>query len=229
MIMRAVLTAALICGGTLVAAAETPAPSADKSQVAPEAPAPADATAFRAMIREQALADGIPSEVAEAVAEVESGFDPQAVGAVGEVGLMQVMPSTARMLGFSEPLPKLYDPQTNIRYGVRYLAKAWRLTGQDICATVMKYRAGHGETRYSQKSVAYCVRVRALLAARGFAVTGVVPVATFGGPAPLLPRRFGNARRLANGRVRVVFNWSAIDRARHSLDKQAAGSLKIAE
>ncbi|WP_261405775.1 lytic transglycosylase domain-containing protein [Chenggangzhangella methanolivorans] len=48
----------------------------------------------------------MPPELAEAVATVESGFDPRAVGGVGEIGLMQVLPSTARMLGFSEPLPK---------------------------------------------------------------------------------------------------------------------------
>jgi hypothetical protein len=44
----------------------------------------------------------------------------------------------------------------------------------------MKYRAGHGETRFSFLSVNYCVAVRGKLAARGFRVTGTVPVATFG-------------------------------------------------
>jgi hypothetical protein len=44
----------------------------------------------------------------------------------------------------------------------------------------MKYRAGHGETRFSYRSVDYCLAVRAKLIARGFPVTGSVPVATFG-------------------------------------------------
>ncbi len=44
----------------------------------------------------------------------------------------------------------------------------------------MKYRAGHGESRFSYLSVNYCLAVRGKLAARGFRVTGTVPVATFG-------------------------------------------------
>jgi hypothetical protein len=45
----------------------------------------------------------------------------------------------------------------------------------------MKYRAGHGETRFSLRSVDYCVRVREHLAARGVAVSGAVPQPTLGG------------------------------------------------
>ena len=199
-------------------------PPAAASAEAP--PAPPDAAALRKMVREQAVADALPPEVAEAVAEVESGFDPNAVGSVGEVGLMQVLPSTARMLGFQGPLPTLFDPAVNVRYGVRYLSQAWRKTGQDICATVMKYRAGHGETRYSQRSVDYCVRVRALLAERGFKVTGTVPVATFGCAAG--PRRIAGVK-LPVGRVRMTFNWRQVDLRRRALDKQAASSLRIAD
>jgi hypothetical protein len=44
----------------------------------------------------------------------------------------------------------------------------------------MKYRAGHGETRFSVKSVDYCKRVRDHLASVGFPVTGTVPKPTFG-------------------------------------------------
>ena len=44
----------------------------------------------------------------------------------------------------------------------------------------MKYRAGHGQSRFSFLSVEYCIRVRAELAALGFPVTGSVPQATFG-------------------------------------------------
>jgi hypothetical protein len=44
----------------------------------------------------------------------------------------------------------------------------------------MKYRAGHAETRFSYLSVNYCLAVRSKLFARGFPVTGNVPVATFG-------------------------------------------------
>ncbi|MBA7468050.1 hypothetical protein ES707_03291 [subsurface metagenome] len=113
---------------------------------------------------------------------VESRFDPTAVGADGEIGLMQIMPGTARMLGFSGSLAELADAEINIAYGTAYLAGAWRLANQDICTAAMKYRAGHGEGRFSFRSVEYCIRVRAELAALGFPVTGSVPQPTFGQP-----------------------------------------------
>lgn len=134
----------------------------------------------RGLVKQEAQRAGLPFELADAVTEVESSYRPDTIGADGEIGLMQVMPATARMLGFAGSATELADPATNIHYGVIYLAKAWRLAGGDICTATMKYRAGHGETRFSQRSVDYCLRVRAKLAARGFPVTGTVPVATFG-------------------------------------------------
>ena len=138
---------------------------------------------YRGLIEKEAAQSGLAPEIAEAVMAVESGFNPAAVGGSGEIGLMQILPSTARMLGFSGTLADLAVPETNIHYGVTYLAQAWRLAAGDLCTAVMKYRAGHGETRFSFLSVNYCVAVRGKLLARGFPVTGSVPVATFGEPA----------------------------------------------
>jgi hypothetical protein len=84
------------------------------------------------------------------------------------------------MLGFVGSNADLAVPETNIHFGVTYLAQAWRLAGGDLCTATMKYRAGHGETRFSYLSVNYCLAVRAKLFARGFRATGTVPVATFG-------------------------------------------------
>lgn len=122
----------------------------------------------------------IPFAIVDAVMRVESGYNPQARGDVGEVGLMQIRPATADMMGFKGPASALTEPATNIAYGTQYLAEAWRLSNQDICTTVMKYRAGHGETRFSVKSVDYCRRVRSHLVSIGFPVTGDVPKPTFG-------------------------------------------------
>lgn len=127
-----------------------------------------------------AQSNNIPFAIVDAVMRVESGYNPGARGDVGEVGLMQILPSTADMMGFRGPLSALSAPETNIAYGTQYLAEAWRLAGQDICTTVMKYRAGHGETRFSVKSVDYCKRVRNHLVSVGFPVTGEVPKPTFG-------------------------------------------------
>lgn len=155
------------------------APSADPSRV----PATDNRAGFRALIEKEASREGLAPEIAEAVMAVESGYNPAAIGGVGEIGLMQILPSTARMLGFSGTIADLAIPANNIHYGVTYLARAWRLAGGDLCTAVMKYRAGHGETRFSYLSVNYCLAVRSKLAARGFRVTGTVPVATFGDAA----------------------------------------------
>lgn len=174
---------------------------------------------FRAMIEKEAAAAGLPPEIAEAVMGVESGFNPGAVGGVGEIGLMQVLPSTARMLGFSGTLAELAVPETNIHYGVAYLAKAWRLAGGDICTATMKYRAGHGETRFSHLSVNYCLAVRARLAAGGYRVTGSVPVATFGEPGRSGP---GGCGRKCVGLSRIgTVNIAALNTRLSALVVQA--------
>jgi soluble lytic murein transglycosylase-like protein len=137
---------------------------------------------YRSLIETEARREGLALEIAEAVMGVESGYNPAAIGGAGEIGLMQILPSTARMLGFAGSNADLAVPATNVHYGVTYLAQAWRRAGGDLCTAVMKYRAGHGETRFSFLSVNYCLAVRSKLAARGFRVTGNVPVATFGAP-----------------------------------------------
>lgn len=124
------------------------------------------------VVRREAVSHGLPPAVADAVVRIESGYNPAAVGSVGEVGLMQVRPATAAMLGFKGTHAELADPETNIRYGVAYLAKAWRLAGGDLCRALMKYRAGHGEDSMSPLSAEYCRRARVHLAAIGWSPGG---------------------------------------------------------
>jgi soluble lytic murein transglycosylase-like protein len=148
----------------------------------------------------EAFRNRVPFELVDAVMAVESAYDPLARGDVGEIGLMQLLPSTAALMGFSGPIEVLAKPEIDIALGAQYLAEAWRLADGDICTTVMKYRAGHGETRFSERSVNYCLAVRARLRRAGFPVTGSVPKPTLG---------FGNVTRLTNGRIRVRFPGTA--------------------
>jgi soluble lytic murein transglycosylase-like protein len=159
---------------------ERPAPSGSSRPARCDAAPEWTRETFKAFATCQASLYGLEPVLAHAVIEIESGFDPDVHGADGEVGLMQVMPGTARMLGFRGSLDELGAPATNIALGVRYLAQANSLAAGDLCTTVMKYRAGHGETRFSELSVRYCRHARAILARDGFAVTGPLPVATFG-------------------------------------------------
>ncbi|WP_246529738.1 lytic transglycosylase domain-containing protein, partial [Microvirga zambiensis] len=118
-------------------------------------------------IAEEAAANGVPPALVDAVVRIESRYDPTAVGSIGEIGLMQVRPKTAALLGFQGTAAELAEPRTNLRYGVGYLAKAWRLADGDLCRALMKYRAGHGTDTMSALSIEYCRRARQHLAAVG--------------------------------------------------------------
>jgi hypothetical protein len=109
----------------------------------------------------------VPPALVDAVVRIESRYDPTAVGSVGEIGLMQVGPKTAALLGFQGTPAELAEPRTNLRYGVGYLAKAWRLAEGDLCRALMKYRARHASEQMSALSIEYCRRARQHLAAVG--------------------------------------------------------------
>src|SRR6187431_395970 len=68
-----------------------------------------------------ASAEGIDPELAFRLVKLESDFNVRATSPVGAVGLTQVMPSTARFYDKGITREKLYDPQTNLRIGFRYL------------------------------------------------------------------------------------------------------------
>jgi soluble lytic murein transglycosylase-like protein len=106
----------------------------------------------------------LPAEFVRAVVRVESEWDQDLTGLAGEIGLMQILPATARDIGFLDSTEALYDPETNIRWGIRYLSEAYRLANGDLCQTVLKYNAGHGATKMTGAAEKYCTRVRGFMA-----------------------------------------------------------------
>jgi soluble lytic murein transglycosylase-like protein len=177
---------------------------------APEVKEPDASTAYRALIKKEAEENGLPPAIADAVAAIESGYDPGAIGGVGEVGLMQVRPGTAAMLGFKGDLAELARPDVNIHYGVTYLGQAWRLANGDLCRALMKYRAGHGEEIMTALSMTYCGRARAHLAAVGspFAAAASVPF-VFDPVSPVAPAA-KRGPRIRTAAVSRAF-WAAHD------------------
>jgi soluble lytic murein transglycosylase-like protein len=155
--------------------AEARIPDLDQDQSL-EAKEPDGRTAYRTLIKNEAMKNGLPPDIADAVTAIESGYDPGAIGGAGEIGLMQVRPETAAMLGFNGDLAELARPDVNIHYGVTYLGQAWRLAEGDLCRALMKYRAGHGEEIMSALSMAYCGRARAHLAAAGSPFAAAISV-----------------------------------------------------
>lgn len=115
------------------------------------------------LIDRQARSEGIPAALAHAVVTVESRYNPRARGAAGEIGLMQIKPRTARGMGFRGNASALYDPKTNIEWGMKYLGEAYRLAGGDVCGTILRYNAGHAARRMNRISARYCGKVRTLL------------------------------------------------------------------
>ncbi|MEF2072167.1 lytic transglycosylase domain-containing protein [Consotaella aegiceratis] len=111
------------------------------------------------MIEKAAVENDIPPALAFAVVRVESHYNPKAKGG-SALGLSQIKPATARYLGFTGPSEGLYDPETNLRYGMKYLAGAWERGGHDICQTAMKYKGGHRTTVMSRAAAEYCAKVK---------------------------------------------------------------------
>ncbi|MCF6368220.1 lytic transglycosylase domain-containing protein [Rhizobium halophilum] len=118
---------------------------------------------YSKIITKYAKEYGVPVELAHAVVKVESNFNPKARGAAGEIGLMQIKPATARMMGYKGSVKQLYNPETNIEFGMKYLGAAHELGGGKTCGTILKYNAGHGAKRMNPISKRYCGKVLALL------------------------------------------------------------------
>jgi soluble lytic murein transglycosylase-like protein len=116
------------------------------------------------MVENTAVAHGVPLELAHAVVRVESNYNPRATGSDGTVGLMQIKPRTARGLGFAGSVRELYNPKTNLEWGIRYLAGARKLAKGNVCQTVLKYQGGHGAKRMTNASAVYCGKVKTHIA-----------------------------------------------------------------
>lgn len=92
---------------------------------------------------------GVDLNLIKAVAASESAFNPNAVSRKGAVGLMQIMPATARQYGvMAEPgatvARKLTNPELNIHTGTKYLSYLLRLYGGQVDLALAAYNAGEG-------------------------------------------------------------------------------------
>jgi len=96
-----------------------------------------DRRRYDALIRESARNAGIPPAPVKAVIHAESAFDPEAVSKAGAMGLMQLMPGTARELGVLKP----FRAEENVRGGTRYLRRLHDRYGS-WAYTLAAYNAG---------------------------------------------------------------------------------------
>lgn len=114
---------------------------------APAAPAPPRRAAQRRLpgwlteaIDRASRRHALDAALLRAVIEVESGYDPKARSPKGALGLMQLMPATARRYGVTDAL----DPVQNLRGGAAYLRDLLALFDQDLKLALAAYNAGEG-------------------------------------------------------------------------------------
>jgi soluble lytic murein transglycosylase-like protein len=114
-----------------------------KPRPAPAVPRlPRTAAAYAAMIRGAAERHSLSPALVEAIARVESGFNPRAVSHKGARGLMQVMPATGRRFGVRSD--RLFDPEHNLSAGVAYLAWLSKRYEGNLDFVIAAYNAGEG-------------------------------------------------------------------------------------
>jgi soluble lytic murein transglycosylase-like protein len=95
------------------------------------------------LIAAHAAANGVPESLVHRVITRESRYNPRLIGRCGCLGLMQIKLGTARSLGYEGTAQGLLDPETNLIYGVKYLAGAYRTAGGNADRAVAYYAAGY--------------------------------------------------------------------------------------
>jgi hypothetical protein len=95
-------------------------------------------TPFREMITAAATRAGVDPALVGAMVAVESAFNPLAVSPKGAMGLMQLMPETARLYGVSNA----FDPRQNLTAGARHLRDLLQLFSGDLARALAAYNAG---------------------------------------------------------------------------------------
>jgi soluble lytic murein transglycosylase-like protein len=167
-------------GGVYVATAAEAEPPADASAESPQVAqsdetmkaarsgrtARADAqrsSAIKPLVVRYASENQLPVELADAVIRLESRYNAGARNGPN-VGLTQINAGTARSMGYKGETSGLLDAETNLRYGLKYLAQAYKLAGGDTCGTILRFQAGHRAQTMTRAAKTYCTKVQSLLA-----------------------------------------------------------------
>lgn len=97
-------------------------------------------TSLESIFEKAAQTYGVDVELLKAMAKAESGFDPNATSKSGAMGIMQLMPGTAKGLGVTDA----YDPEQNIMGGAKYIASLLEKYDGNVSYALAAYNAGSG-------------------------------------------------------------------------------------
>jgi soluble lytic murein transglycosylase-like protein len=113
----------------------------------PPAPAPAVVAAvavpYGEIIDKVSAAQGVDAKLVRAVIQVESAYQQRAKSRKGAMGLMQLMPETARQYAVADP----YEPESNIEAGIKHLKSLLQRFAQDVPLALAAYNAGEATVR----------------------------------------------------------------------------------
>ena len=136
--------------------------AAQRLEGAPSAPpipkvSPALRGAIRSRLKSACAQKGLDYDLVAALVQAESGFQPNTLSRKGAIGLMQLMPETAKRFGCKDP----WDWEENIKGGVGFLAYLHDLFSGDVPLVLAAYNAGEDAVRkYSNKIPPYAETVR---------------------------------------------------------------------
>lgn len=107
---------------------------------------------YLSVINKVAVKTDVPAALLQAVINVESNYNPEAISPKGAVGLMQLMPATAKRYGVNDRT----DPQKNISGGAHYLRDLLKKFEGDLSLVLAAYNAGENAVvRYGHKIPPY--------------------------------------------------------------------------
>ena len=132
--------AAQAAGGAGVPAPAAAAPARSRNEARPAAGAPRQGAdrSVDEIIDGAAQKHAVDPHLVRAIVKVESNFNPEAISRKGAMGLMQLIPPTARRFGVSD----IFDPQENVDAGVRYLKYLLGLYNGNLRLSLAAYNAG---------------------------------------------------------------------------------------
>lgn len=144
--IAAVMTPELVQPKKQVVARSGRSPVAARRRLAAYAQAPSAPGWIDNVVAEAALRHAVDPNLVRAIIRVESNFNPHAVSRKGAIGLMQLMPRTARSLNVRNP----YDPAQNVDAGVRHFKELLDSYGGNLELSLAAYNAGIGAVHRSR-------------------------------------------------------------------------------